>query len=560
MAHGNSVSSALEAVSICPRQQYRRPVKELSFEVASHVRAYLDHQSYEQAYIFLHSLVAAGTSITVPARPYAGLLAPPSQLALASTLIVYPHITTRARSAEAIKGSDAALKYLRCVQDTVDLSAESLKTLRTAFTFTDSRRRTNIYSPLNTPSSNRAFDVEQLNDVAANAKSLWRCAEDFWHVVGWAFNCSVKHRKRWERWRLWLDTMLSFLEVEWDHCNKNGGPLQDTLAWQYICSQEPLAGNTRKRILRATFATGDPPSLNEFAEVWVKETLDPKTTDTKRHSGVVDFEIGDIGDYASEDEDVDMENALRSTVKGRKARNASKILDAALPPLEEATIPAYDAAVDRLGGMDAVNLRQRLVLLLSKVARELPKNFTSVEGLFDTLALQLRYFPVFVLNLLITTSRLSPADQVALNVTIFSALTSEKYINYTNRMPTQNEFEQLLLPYRARTQSFAENAKVSLVLEQIFMSMMEPLRLEPTKALRKSVEVGIKERSNVKGRKENVEEDAGEEVLMTSSKRLHGLVQVLSVLKGAIPIRESPRKKSTSIVIHSRNIQISAGK
>ncbi|KAF9741116.1 hypothetical protein PMIN06_008345 [Paraphaeosphaeria minitans] len=543
MAHANSVSSALEAVSICPRQQYRRPVKDLSFEVASHVRAYLDHQSYEQAYIFLHSLVAAGTSITVPAKPYAGLLAPPSQLALASTLIVYPHITTRARSAEAIKGSDAAIKYLRCVQDTVDPSAESLKTLRTAFTFTDLRRRTNIYSPLNTPSSTRAFDVEQLNDVAANSKSLWRCAEDFWHVVGWAFNCSAKHKKRWERWRIWLDITLKFLEDEWDHCNKNGESLQDTLIWQYICSQEPLAGNTRKRILRAIFATGDSPSLNEFAEVWEKETLDPKPKDAQRHLSVIDFEIGDIGDYASEDEDVDIEGAPRSTVKARKARNASNTLDVGLPPLEEAVIPNYDAAVDRLGGMDAVNLRQRLVSLLSKVARELPKNFTSVEGLFDSLALQLRYLPVFVLNLLITTSRLSSADQVALNVTIFTALTSQNYINYTYRMPTQNEFELLLLPYRARTQSFAENAKVSLILEQVFMSMMEPLRLELTKALRDSMDIGIKERSNVKGRKDDLEEDAGEEVLMTSSKRLYGLVQILNALTASMPIRESPQKK-----------------
>jgi hypothetical protein len=45
MAHDSSVTSALEAVSSCPRQKYRRPVKDLSYEVASQVRAYLDHQS-----------------------------------------------------------------------------------------------------------------------------------------------------------------------------------------------------------------------------------------------------------------------------------------------------------------------------------------------------------------------------------------------------------------------------------------------------------------------------------------------------------------------------------
>ncbi|KAL1594625.1 hypothetical protein SLS60_010386 [Paraconiothyrium brasiliense] len=544
MANGNSVNRALEAVSICPRQQYRRPVKDLSFEVASHVRAYLDHQRYEQAYIFLHTLIAAGTSITTPAKPYAGLLAPAAHIALASTLIVYPPVTTRATSDDAIRGSDAALRYLHCLQDTVDRSAESLKAFRTAFTFTDSRRRgPAIQSPLGSPASTRGYDIEQLNDVAANSQSLWHCAEDFWHIVGWAFNCSVVHKKRWERWRLWLDIMLSFIEAEWDDCTKHGDPLQETLIWQYICSQEPLAGNTRKRIFRAIHATGDPQSLKEFSQVWDKETQDPKPTNTKKHSGLVDFEKGDIGDYESEDEDVGTQDAPRSAIRGRRSRNTCKDPDTSLPLLEETYLPDYDAAVQRLGGINAVELRQRLITLLSKVARELPDHFTSVEGLFDTLALQLRYFPVSLLHLLITTSRLSSADQVALNVTVLTALSTEKYINYTNATPTQGELERLLLPQRARTHSFADNAKVSLLLEQVFMNMMEPVQLQPTEALRAAVESGIKERNSVKGRKENPdEEEVGEASLVTSSERLRGLVDVLEMMTGEMPVRESPRK------------------
>ncbi|KAJ4359461.1 uncharacterized protein N0V89_000015 [Didymosphaeria variabile] len=547
MANGNSVDRALEAVSICPRQQYRRPVKDLSYEVASHVQAYLDHQRYEQAYIFLHSLLAAGTSITTPAKPYVGLLAPAAQIALASTLIVYPHVTTRATSDDAIKGSDAALKYLRCVQNTVDRSVESLRAFRTAFTFTGSRRRgPALHSPLDSPASTRGYDIEQLNDVAANAQSLWHCAEDFWHIVGWAFNCSVKHEKRWRRWRLWLDIMLSFIEAEWDDCTNNGDPLQDTLIWQYICSQEPLAGNTRKRIFRAIHATGDPQSLKEFGQVWDKELQAPKKEDTKKHTSLVDFEKGDIGDYASEDEDVDMQDAPRSAIRGRRSRNACKESDTSLPLLEDAFIPDYDAAVQRLGGIDAVELRQRLVSLLSKVARGLPDHFTSVEGLFDTLAVQLRYFPVSVLHLLITTSRLSPADQVALNVTVLTALTAEKYINYTTVAPTQGELERLLLPHRARTQGFADNAKVSLLLEQVFMYMLEPVQLQPTEALRAAVESGIKERNSVKGMKENPnEEEVGRALLVTSSERLRGLLELLELMTGEMPVRESPRKAKT---------------
>lgn len=300
----------------------------------------------------------------MPAKPYVGLLAPVEPLALASTLIVYPPITTRASSADAVKGSDAALQYLRSVQQII--RGPGLKTIRAAFTFSDSRRRgPAALSPPNSPASARFHDPDQLNDAAANAKSLWHCAEDFWHVVGWAFNCAVIHKKRWERWKLWLDIILSFLETDWDECIKFREPesverqtaLQDTLIWQYICSQEPLAGNTRKRISRAIFASADPQSLKEFAQVWDKETQEPKAKDTKKHSGHVDFETGDIGDYASDDEDT-------LVVKGRKTRNTTKDSHTSVPALENAIIPDYDAAVERFGGMDAVDLRQRLVALV----------------------------------------------------------------------------------------------------------------------------------------------------------------------------------------------------
>jgi hypothetical protein len=187
---------------------------------------------------------------------------------------------------------------------------------------------------------------------------------------------------------------------------------------------------------------------------------------------------------------------------------------------------------------------------LSKVARELPNDFTSVEGLFDTLTLHLRYLPVSVLHLLITTSQLFPADQVALNVSLFTALTCENYIDYTQTTPMQDELEQLLLPHRARSQSFAENAKVSLLLEQVFMSMMESLHLQYRTALLAAVERGVNERSNVKGKKHNLfEEEVGEALLTTSSERLRSLVQMLKMMSVETPIRGSPRKKSTSISV-----------
>lgn len=167
---------------------------------------------------------------------------------------------------------------------------------------------------------------------------------------------------------------------------------------------------------------------------------------------------------------------------------------------------------------------------LSKVARELPTHFTSAEGLFDTIATQLSYFPVSILNLLTTTSRLSLDDRVVLNVTVLTALTSERYINYTVATPKQDELEQFLLPHRARKQGFADNAKVSLLLEQLLMYMMERDLLRSTEALNEAVEAGIAERSKVKGKRDHMEEEeVGEMLLDASSERLRGLLKLLSM-------------------------------
>ncbi|KAF1967089.1 hypothetical protein BU23DRAFT_484584 [Bimuria novae-zelandiae CBS 107.79] len=543
----------------CPRQPVPRPMKELSYEVTNHVNAYLDHHRYEQAFVFLQSLLAAGTSISVPSKPHAGLLAPVAQLALASTLVVYPPITTKATSADALKGSDAAVRYLRCVHDTVDLPV--YKTIRAAFTFSDTRwRGPALLGQPSSPSSAFTHRAEQLHVVAANSKSLWSCAEDFWHVVGWAFNCSVIHKKRWARWKLWLELMLDFLEADWDSCIKKNNPLpervaklQESLIWRYITSREPLAGNTRKRMFAAILATGDSRSCKDFPEVWLEETAEAKQRDTHRKdTGPIDIDAGDMDDYGGDEEDVEMQDAPQPAVKRETSRrtNTSQTSEYFLPPLEDTFIPDYEAAVARLGGIDAVDLRQRFIALLAKVTKELRQQFTSLSGLCDTLASQLRYFPVHVLHVLVTTSRLLPAEQVALNVTILTAaLTFDHFIDCTARSPTQTEFIEYLLPLRASEDRFTANAKVSLLLEQVFMYMMNNKRkgkkeLKFTNPLRVAVETGIEHRNSVKGRKDSPEEkEQGKALLDTSSQRLSGLLYLLKIIKAKVPERESPRKK-----------------
>jgi len=277
------------------------------------------------------------------------------QLALASTLVAYPSVTTQTKWADKIKGADAALRYLRCVQQTLDSPAYQM--VRTAFTFPDERTRRRLKDGTASPAIGAISDIEQLRGLAANAQSIWHRGDDFWHVVGWAFNCSVAHKKRWTRWRLWLDVTLDFLEGDWEASMKdareddaNGESiLQHSLIWQYISSQDPGSRTTRRRINRAILAMADAYSLTQFHQVWLKETATLKEQDGAQKSvGNVDFETGELGDYGSDDEDAEMQDANE---------------DDASPGPQPATASAD--GVERLGGADAVHLRQRFIALVS---------------------------------------------------------------------------------------------------------------------------------------------------------------------------------------------------
>lgn len=321
-----------------------------------------------QGYEFLYSLLAAGNSISVPAKTYAGFLAPAVQLALASTLITHPRLTTKTRSADAIKGSNSALRYLRCVQQTLD--GPAYKTIRKAFSFPDERTRRRVPRNGGSPSPGASSDIERLDGLVANAQSVWHRGEDFWHVVGWAFNCSVVHKKRWDRWKLWLEIMLDFLEADWEAAMKDGREdfankgsiLQESLILQYVSSQDPTNRTTRRRINRAILAMADGHSMVQFPEVWPNETIELKPQDEKKKPvGHVDFETGELGDYASDDEDVPMHGAPQRSRERSRLRRLSN----ASPDPQDGPVASFSDAVERLGGAEAIQLRQRFVALVS---------------------------------------------------------------------------------------------------------------------------------------------------------------------------------------------------
>jgi hypothetical protein len=317
-------------------------------------------------------------SISTPDKPYSALVAPSSQLALASTLIVYPPITTKSRSVDRQKDADAALRYLRNVCRTVDPLSENIMV---SFTFPDegSRRRIRGYRSADTESDD-GEDSERLTCPAATAHSVWQRADDFWHIAGWAFNCSKLWNKRWERWKLWLEVMLDLVEKEWEERTRlsedprtdTDKTLMESLLWQYISSQDPQSRSSRRRIMRAILAMGGVKSKKEFPEIWLDETTGPKLGgEDTRGPGPIDIENDDFGDYEHDDEDEIMEGAPQFSSRfTRRSASSRKALAAAddgssTESEDESAIMGLDGAIDRLGGMDAIHLRQRLLNLVS---------------------------------------------------------------------------------------------------------------------------------------------------------------------------------------------------
>jgi hypothetical protein len=324
----------------------------------------LTHTLDASGYDFLYNLLAAGTSISTPAQPYIGFLAPPSYLAFASSLIVYPKATTKTRSKDVRKGSEAALRYLRCVHATIDGPAYA--TIRQAFKFSEdhSRRRARNHRSAATSLSPRpGDDVELLAGDAATTESLWTQAEDFWQIVGWAFNCSVSHKKRWDRWKVWLGITLDFLEADWNFCIRRSKEdeadreaiLQESLLWHYIIGHASSVNRAaRRRFVKAILATASVESLKDYPEVWEKETEGPKRKERNdEHVGRVDFETGDMAGY---DEDEEIQGALDEPGDAQYRDNAGN---------DELDDDTLHGAVAQMGGVDAIELRQRLISLVS---------------------------------------------------------------------------------------------------------------------------------------------------------------------------------------------------
>ncbi len=162
--------------------------------------------------------------------------------------------------------------------------------------------------------------------------------------------------------------------------------------------------------------------------------------------------------------------------------------------------------------------------------------------------------PVLVFEVLLSTLQMPPSAQLPFCINLLFPLVSGTLPAFLYDKPTQEHFKSILLPLRGTTQSFAANAKISLILEQTLLHVMSRDALRSTTGLRRAMEDGIKARQSVygtaRGKKGNAEEEEhGEKVMKASSERLLGLLDILEITSGKAPQHPSSSRKINTVPV-----------
>ena len=336
--------------------------------------------------------------------------------------------------------------------------------------------------------------VESIDTDLANTGSLWACAEDFWQVVGWSFNCSILHKRRWERWSIWLAFMIEVLELDWGSRKGDSGvgAMEKGLMVNYINSSGAIPGRERK-ILRAVFADGRPKAIAEFGEIWHNETKElKKDAAVKRVEAKIDIVADNYGDYMEDEDEDDLEDSASDP--------SSLPADTDLPSID--SIPNISS---KLGGMDSVNLRIRLLSLLSQVSDAIPDAFTPITTLYQTFFEHIRPLPIPAFFAIMSPPSLALFDPTAASTltqyVLRSIIAAAAPVPPTDDI-SQEVFQTSYLPFPANTKSIIDNTKVSLCVETLLRLLDKHCGLDWSPTLHDLTEAGIKARTTKAGGKQ----------------------------------------------------------
>lgn len=225
-------------------------------------------------------------------------------MAVLATLAIHPKYTSKLADSAAHDVSSLAMSYLRTV---LAIVGPVNANLRDAFLFRGEngrRRRSSEHSGLEGMES----EEDHVRGKTANKGSVWARGQDFWKVLGWAFNCSAQHPHRWRWWQPWLEYMVDVLESDYKErkrldVEREGSQdsyeyqlLQESLLVSYVMPRNSRV-SPLKPIMSALFADGNTSSQAIFKEVFTRENKVASKSSKKRKRDRVDLENDKFGDY-----------------------------------------------------------------------------------------------------------------------------------------------------------------------------------------------------------------------------------------------------------------------
>lgn len=523
----------------------RRAVRPVPATLLDQCSICLEEQLFSQGFSILSSGLNAGLDTNTPA-----CIPPPQHLALASTLAVHPMMTTRTDDQDRHAAANDALKYLREVVAVVGVENAGIREALQFGAPTDARN--NRSSRAKTRRSGQAYasdeegDTGKLKSKYVEEQSIADNAQDFWAVVGWAFNCSVTHKARWARWSVWMELMLDIMDEDLkahSSAGRRGPELGNTLIARHV-SIVGAGRNNKRRVMRAVLADGTAKSVAEFGEIWKHETKPPKKKEeangAKRQK--LDLDNDEFGDYLDNESDEDTAETRSRRSRSATAPRSRRSRTPAIPDtamedddndsgFSEAT--DGDAIAD-FGGMDSIRLRQRILALLTDFSRIAPNLFVDTEELFAIYTEFIRPLPLNVFQQFACPLKpyMNPDYQASLNEMLFRPLLGT---NATEGKIDQGEFERSFATSTATNTSATDNAKVSLLAESLLRELWKTGELTQdlhrTKVL---VEQGVKLRQDkVAGngrRKTGKNADADDEAKITMEHSGQRMMVLLSML------------------------------
>ena len=238
------------------------------------------------ALTLLSDIVSCGASQPV-SHPKPVLVPAPEHIAIICSLLVHPEYTTTNPTDNDRCIPALALTLLR---DLLSIAGPLNANFEEAFAFPEANTRASRLEVNYRDGNIDTFDSPRIKGAAAQ-HGLWKSAKDVWHVVGWAFNCSVCYPKRWKYWKVCLEFLLDVLETDWKErerldqeeyeVRKAKDPkatmkytlLAKSLLMQYLAKCEDVSGEV-KRVVKAVFAEGSDDSLRLFPEIFADEVRD----------------------------------------------------------------------------------------------------------------------------------------------------------------------------------------------------------------------------------------------------------------------------------------------